>query len=148
MPPTTRRQVRIAEHEARNRMSITTFLENGVRDIESKINNIVAEIQDDLSYQRELSRLQDDEIIELVLKILHNINRLIVLIDKFEALGQFLVRYQAKVIMIQNIRNRAIHFMTLSNNHLTSRNNYSLENGIGHDDDKGFFVYMRNGRRI
>jgi hypothetical protein len=148
MPPTTRRQVRIAEHEERNRRSITSFLENGVRDIESKINTIIAEIQQDLDYQRELSRLQDDDIIELVLKILHNINRLTRLIDKFESLGQFLVRYQSKVLMVQNIKRRSSNFMIIANQHLTSRNNYSLENGIGSDDDKGFFVYMRNGKII
>ena len=148
MPPTTRRQARVAEHEERNRRSISTFLENGVRDIESKMNTIIAEIQQDINYQRELSRLQDDDIIELVLKILHDLNRLTVLIDKFEALGQFLVRYQAKELQIQNIKRLALHFMVIANQHLTSRNNYSLESGIGSDDDKGFFVYMRNGRRI
>ncbi len=144
----TRSQTRNEQHYQQGQDRVWDFMVYGLRKTNDAMNKLIMEINELLSYTRDIRNLAENQIRNLVIQLLHRINRLNVIKDKFVAMGDIGQVYQLRIREISQLEKRVKILLTKVNKELTQRNTLQYVHDIGINNETGQYIYITNDRKI
>lgn len=141
----TRSQTR---NQQQGQDSVWDFMVYGLRKTNDAMNKLIIEINELLSYTRDIRNLAENQIRNLVIQLLHRINRLNVIKDKFVGMGDIGQVYQLRIREINQLETRVKILLTKVNKELTQRQMLQYVYDIGINNETGQYIYITNDRKI
>jgi hypothetical protein len=144
----TRSTIQQQQREQNGQDRIWDFMVYGLRQTNSALNTLIMELNEYLSYTRNIPTLANNQIRNFVLEVLNRSNRIHKLKDRFVGMGNIGEVYLLRIREINQLETRVQILMRKVNDELTKRNALGYVSDIGVDTATDYYVYTTNGRKI
>ena len=138
----------LRQHEQRGQDRVWDFMIYGLNKTNTALNNVIMELNEYLSYTRNIRTLANNQLRRFVIEVLNRCNRLHTLKDKYEGMGNIGEVYTLRVREINQLETRVQIFMRAIDKEIIRRNANNIVYDIGYDIDHGYYRYLNSGRRI